>query len=322
MRVLITGGAGFIGSHTAEHCLAAGHSVVVLDNLSSGKRGSVPLSATFYNLDVRDSAICEVFKKERPEIVCHLAALTNVRESMQRPLLYADVNVLGSLRLLECCRVAKVRKIIYACTGGAAYGEPHVLPVPEDHSINPLDPYGASKHHVEHYLYLYRQNYDLDFTVLRYANVYGPRQDPSGEAGVVAIFAMKMLTGDQPVINGHGHQLRDYTYVSDVANANLLAFDKGGGRTYNIGTGIGVSVVEMFEKLRVLTGFHGVPEYGPSKPGEVSRIFLDVTRARTELRWSAQTNLADGLCATVNFFRSHIDGTFRHSIDPLSLRAD
>ncbi|HUG44265.1 MAG TPA: NAD-dependent epimerase/dehydratase family protein, partial [Acidobacteriota bacterium] len=208
MKILGTGGAGFIGSHIVDAFLSEGHQVCVVDDLSSGRRANVPPGVRLHAVDIRDGDLADVFEEEKPEVVSHQAARANVRESFEKPQLYADVNVVGSVNLLECCRQFNVRKVIYASTGGAVYGEPKTLPVPEDHPIDPLDPYGASKHHVEHYLRLYQTNFGLSYTVLRYPNVYGPRQNPYGEAGVVAIFAVKMLKGERPTINGSGKQMR------------------------------------------------------------------------------------------------------------------
>lgn len=306
MKILVTGGAGFIGSHVVDAYLAAGHEVVVVDDLSSGRREFVHPQARFYQLDIRDAQLDEIFAREKPEVVSHQAALANVRESMEKPLLYADVNVLGSLNLLECCRRHGVRKVIYASTGGAVYGEPQTLPVTEDHPINPLDPYGASKHHVEHYLSLYRINFGIAYTALRYPNVYGPRQDPYGEAGVVAIFTVQMLCRGQPVINGSGEQERDFVYVSDVARANVLALDQGDDGIYNIGSGVGTSVNRIFELLARLTGYDRPPVHGPPKPGEVFKIYLDATRAREELGWEPEIGLEEGLERTVAFFRRQL----------------
>jgi len=210
MRILVTGGAGFIGSHVVDALIEEEHEVVVVDDLSTGKREHLHPRAKFYYLDIRDvRRLKEVFAAEHPEIVNHQAARANVRESMEKPVLYAEVNVIGSLNLLEMSQAYGVGKFIYASTGGAVYGEPEYLPADESHPINPLDPYGASKHFVEHYLYLYGVNYGLNYTILRYPNVYGPRQDPHGEAGVVAIFTGQMLKGGEPVINGSGEQERD-----------------------------------------------------------------------------------------------------------------
>lgn len=302
MRILVTGGAGFIGSHVVDAHLADGHDVAVVDDLSTGRRKQIDPRVRFYQADIRDRRLDEIFAEEQPDVVSHQAARANVRESMEKPLLYADVNVLGSLNLLECCRRHGVRKVIYASTGGATYGEPQSLPVSEDHPINPLDPYGASKHHVEHYLYLYRANFGIGYTILRYPNVYGPRQDPHGEAGVVAIFTGQMLNGGRPRINGSGEQERDFVYVSDVAAANVLALEKGDGRTYNIGSGVGTSVNCIFQLLARLTRHDRPADHGPARQGEVFKIYLDATRAREDLGWTPRVTLEEGLARTVEYF--------------------
>ena len=227
MKILVTGGAGFIGSHVAEAYLEAGHDVAVVDDLSTGSKENLPSGVRFYECDIRSEALAEVFAAERPEVVNHQAARANVRESCDEPLLYADVNVMGSLNLLERCRQHSVRKVIYASTGGACYGEPIRLPVDEGHPVDPLDPYGASKHHVEHYLEIYARSFGVRFTIFRYPNVYGPRQNPHGEAGVVAIFARRMVDGDPVLINGSGEQRRDFVHASDIARANVLALAGG-----------------------------------------------------------------------------------------------
>jgi UDP-glucose 4-epimerase len=299
MRVLVTGGAGFIGSHVVDAFVAEGHDVAVVDDLSAGKRTRVNRQARFYQVDIRSRELEEVFRQERPEVVCHQAARVSVRESLEKPLLYEDVNVLGSLNLLECCWKQGTRKVVYASTGGAVYGEPQFLAVTEEHPIRPLDPYGASKHHVEHYLELYQTNHGLAGTILRCSNVYGPRQDPFGEAGVVAIFCRKMLDGGRPVINGSGEQERDYCFVADVARANVLALERGDGGVYNIGTGIGTSVNRLYRLLAELTGFQGPELHGPAKSGEVFRTYLDASRARRELGWEPAVTLEDGLARTV-----------------------
>ena len=303
MNILVTGGAGFIGSHVTDTLIAAGHAVVVLDDLSSGKQANLNAAAKFQHGDIRDPRLAELFAAEQFEVVVHQAAKANVRESLEQPVHYADVNILGSLNLLECARKHGVRKFIYASTGGAAYGEPQVLPVPETHAVNPLDPYGASKHHVEHYLFLYRYNYGLQYTVLRYPNVFGPRQDPHGEAGVVAIFANKMLRGEQAVINGAGDQERDFVYVSDVARANLLALDKGDGEIFNIGSGRGTNINDIFDHLSELTHYPLQVMHGPAKLGEVYKIYLDATKANQQLGWDVRVTLGDGLSKTVDYFR-------------------
>ncbi len=304
MQILVTGGAGFIGSHVVDACLAAGHRVSVVDDLSAGKRENVNPAATLHVVDLCDqAALTEVIARERPEVIYHLAARANVRESMVKPVLYAQVNIIGSLNLLEAARAHGCRKIVYASTGGAAYGEPQYLPADEDHPINPLDPYGASKHHVEHYLFIYKFNYGLDYTVLRFPNVYGPRQDPYGEAGVVAIWANLMLNGGQPVINGSGEQERDFVYVADIARANLLSIDKGGGTIINLGSGIGTPIIDVFRALREATGSTCAEAHAPAKLGEVFRIYLKSERARELLGWEPEVSLREGLARTVAHFR-------------------
>jgi len=304
MKILVTGGAGFIGSHIADAFLAAGHEVAVVDDLSSGFRHHLPEGVRLHEVDIREDQLAEVFAEEKPDVISHQAARANVRESFEQPRLYADVNVVGSVNVLECCRHYGVKKVIYASTGGAVYGEPRKLPVPEDHPINPLDPYGASKHHVEHYLELYHSNFGIAFTVLRYPNVYGPRQDPHGEAGVVAIFAGQMLAGGRPLINGSGEQERDFVHVSDVAAANVLAMDQGAGEIINIGRGTGTSVNTIFSSLARLTGYGDEARHGPAKQGEVYKIYLDCSRARELLNWSPKMPLQDGLASTVEYFKN------------------
>ena len=303
MKILVTGGAGFIGSHIVDAYLSAGHEVSVVDDLSSGFRHNVPMGVRLHEVDIRSDRLAGVFEAERPEVVNHQAARANVRESFEKPLLYSEVNVVGSVNVLECCRRFGARKLIYASTGGAVYGEPQWLPVSEDHPVNPLDPYGASKHHVEHFLYLYHANFGIAFTTLRYPNVYGPRQDPYGEAGVVAIFAGQMLSNANPVINGKGDQERDFVHVSDVARASVLALDKGDNQIVNLGSGVGTSVNTIFSTLSGLTGFQREPVHGPAKKGEVYKIYLKSDRAKENLGWQPAMSLKEGLASTVEFFR-------------------
>ncbi len=304
MRILVTGGAGFIGSHIADAFIAAGHEVTVVDDLSTGKRANLNPAAQFYQLDIRNAAALEkVIAERRPQVISHQAALANVRESLAEPARYADVNVLGSINLLEAARRHGCERVIYASTGGACYGEPVFLPVTEDHPINPLDPYGASKHAVEHYLFLYQHNYGLAYTILRYPNVYGPRQDPLGEAGVIAIFTGAMLAGSAVTINGSGEQLRDFVYVGDIARANVLALQTPGSGIYNLGSARGTSVNAIFEELRTATDYRPAPHYGPPKLGEVTRTYLDASMAQRDLGWEAQVSLRDGLRQTVDSFR-------------------
>jgi UDP-glucose 4-epimerase len=309
MRILVTGGAGFIGSHVVDSFIEAGHRVIVVDDLSTGRRSNLNPRATFYEMDVRSPALAALFEQEHPQIVSHHAAQVDVRRSMADPVFDADVNVLGSLNLLQCCLAHAVRKVIYISSGGAVYGEPAYLPCDEDHPIQPLAPYGASKYIVERYLYLHGEVHGLDYTVLRYGNVYGPRQDPHGEAGVVAIFTGQMLRGGTPVVNGSGEQERDFVFVADCARANLLALERGGGEVFNLGSGEGTSVNRIFELLRGITGYQGDPAHGPAQAGETFRIFLDASHARHELGWQPTVGLEDGLERTVAYFRSSALGT-------------
>jgi len=306
LKILVTGGAGFIGSHIVDAFLSAGHEVCVVDDLSTGFRRNLAAGVPLHVVDIRDPKLGEVFEDERPEVVCHQAARANVRESFEKPLLYAEVNVLGSLNVLECCRRFNVRKMIYASTGGAVYGTPEQLPVTEQHPVNPLDPYGASKHHVEHYMHLYEKNFGVSYTSLRYPNVYGPRQNPFGEAGVVAIFARQMLDRKQPVINGSGEQERDFVSVTDIARANLLALDKADREIMNIGSGLATSINTIYSTLADLTGFGEKAAYGPAKAGEVYRIYLNADRAKNILGWTPNVSLVEGLRATVEYFRKDI----------------
>ena len=246
MKVLVTGGAGFIGSHVVDRCLAAGHEVAVVDNLSTGRREAVPPAARLSVIDIRSPDLIEVFRAERPEVVIHHAAQVEVRRSVENPLLDADVNILGSVNLLECSRRFGVTRVIYASSGGAVYGDTAVLPTPEDHPVRPASPYGVSKLTVEHYLECWAGLYGIRGVALRYANVYGPRQSPLGEAGVVAIFSHRLLRAQAVVINGDGLQTRDYVYVEDVAEANLIALEHPDATgAVNIGTGVETSVVEL-----------------------------------------------------------------------------
>ncbi|MER2598701.1 MAG: NAD-dependent epimerase/dehydratase family protein [Caldilineales bacterium] len=304
MRILVTGGAGFIGSHIVDAFVAAGHQVAVVDNLNTGKLANLNPAVTFYHVDLRDTeGLARTFEAARPEIISHQAALADVRGSFREPELYAAVNVVGSINLLEQARRHGVRKIIYACTGGAAYGEPEYVPVREDHPVNPLDPYGASKHTVEHYLFIYQRAYGIEYASLRYPNVYGPRQDPHGEAGVVAIFTGKMLADESCTINGDGTQQRDFVFVTDVARANLLAATTAGSGIYNIGSGAGTDVNMIFAGLKAASGYAQPALYGPAKLGEVYKIYLDAAKAKAELGWEATISVEDGLRRTVAYFQ-------------------
>lgn len=305
MKVLVTGGAGFIGSHVVDIYIENGYEVVIVDDLSTGRASNIHPEATFYRVDIRDENMADIFEKERPDFVNHHAAQMDVRRSVADPLFDADVNILGSIRLIELARHYGVKRFVYISTGGAVYGEPEYLPCDEAHPINPICPYGASKHTVEHYLYMYHANYGLKYTVLRYPNVYGPRQDPHGEAGVAAIFTGQMLSDEQVVINGDGEQQRDYVYVKDCARANLLAItheDSNG--IFNLGSGKGTTVNEVFTSLAQSTGYRRQPVHGPEKVGETRRIYLDAGKAASRLGWTPRVALEEGLEATVAYFKT------------------
>jgi UDP-glucose 4-epimerase len=305
MKILVTGGAGFIGSHVVDLYVEHGHKVVVVDDLTTGTLSNLNPAATFYKMDIRDPEVAEVFEVERPDVVNHHAAQMDVRRSVEDPIYDADINILGSLRLLEHSRQFRVRRFIYISSGGAVYGEPEYHPCAETHPINPICQYGASKHTVEHYLFMYRVNYGMEFTVLRYANVYGPRQNPHGEAGVVAIFTGQMLEGQEVVINGDGKQTRDFVYVADCSRANLLALSAGNvDGVFNLGSGRETSINEIFTELKSVTNYGLAPVHGPAKLGETRRIYLNVSKAGREMGWRPTVELEEGLKHTVAHYRS------------------
>jgi UDP-glucose 4-epimerase len=305
MKILVTGGAGFIASHVADACLAAGHDVAILDDLSRGSMGNVNPRARFYRGDIRDREFVDhVFQEEMPEAVDHHAAQMDVRRGVQEPVFDASVNILGSIQLLEAAVAHKVRRFVYISTAGAAYGEPKQFPVPEGYPINPITPYGISKHTVEHYLFTFSVLYGLPYVVLRYGNVYGPRQSSKGEAGVFAIFSEQMLGGIRPVIYGDGSKVRDYVYVEDVARANVLALEKGTGEIFNIADGVPTTDYEVFRAVRDNLGIAGLePDYIPKRPGEIDRIYLDISKAEKLLGWKPQVPLAEGAQRTVRYFQ-------------------
>jgi UDP-glucose 4-epimerase len=303
LKILVTGGAGFIGSHVVDALIEEGHTVAVVDDLSTGKRHYVNPQARFYELDIRSSELCEVFRVEKPDLINHHAAHADVRRSVADPRHDAEVNILGSLNLLECARQHEVKGFVYASTGGAVYGDPQYLPCDEEHPLNPICPYGVSKLTVERYVAYYGHAYGLRYAILRYPNVYGPRQDPFGEGGVVAIFTGHMVHAEPVVINGSGEQERDFLYVSDVVRANLLAQSALQGQIHNLGTGVGTSVNELFSVMSRLAGYDGQPTHGPSKPGETFKIYLDASKARRELGWEPLVDLEEGLSSTIDYQR-------------------
>ncbi len=306
-RALVTGGAGFIGSHVVDALIEAGHDVSVIDNLATGRRENVNDRATFHEIDLRDAdATRQAVESAQPEVVHHLAAQAGVRQSLVDPLYDAECNIIGSLNLIQACRQTDVNRLIYASSGGAVYGEPEELPVKESAPADPLSPYGVSKYAVECYLRAAQAVWGFQYVVLRYANVYGPRQDPLGEAGVISVFASAMLKGEPPHIFGDGEQTRDYVYVKDVVSANLAVMNGPSLRTYNVGTGIETSVCKLFEDLAALIGFAQEPVHDDPRPGEVRRTMVDASRLTEDTGWEPRYDLAAGFEETVEWFRRDI----------------
>jgi UDP-glucose 4-epimerase len=304
MNILVTGGAGFIGSNVADAFIAEGHNVVIIDDFSSGKQENVNPKAKVYQMDIRDAAVEKMFRNEMIQVMCHHAAQMDVRKSVADPKFDASVNVLGFLNLMETGRKFGLKKVIFASTGGAIYGEQDYFPADEQHPTRPLSPYGITKLVTEKYLFFYKEVYGINHVILRYANIYGPRQSPHGEAGVVAIFTSKMLKGEQPVINGDGKQTRDYAFVGDVVQANLLALQYSGSSIFNIGTGIETDVNKLFHHLKVLTGSTCKEVHAPAKAGEQMRSVISSKKIHEELGWTPSVTLEEGLRRTVDFFRS------------------
>jgi len=303
-RVLVTGGAGFIGSHLCEALLDEEYAVTVVDNLSTGKKENVPEGVEFQQLDICSPEIAGLFAQGNFSAVLHLAAQNDVRTSVSRPEFDAEVNILGSINLLQNCVKAKVKRFVFASTGGAIYGEAQSLPVDESHPMRPESPYGITKFAVEQYLRFFSTVHGLETRALRLGNVYGPRQDPHGEAGVIAIFSGAMLEGRQPRIFGDGEQLRDYIYVWDVVTAFLRALEAPPGEALNIGTGLGTAVNEIYWRLAAMLGYAEPPEHAPKRPGEIQRIYLDSRRAQKELGWLPRVTFEEGLAETAAWFRS------------------
>jgi UDP-glucose 4-epimerase len=307
----VTGGAGFIGSHLCDRLLAEGHRVVAVDDLTTGRIANLSEARgygkefTFFNMDIRSDGLLPLFERHRPEVVMHLGAQASVSTSVADPAFDASVNVMGSLNILECSRRVGARKIVYAASGGTLYGEPRKLPVKETAlgGARPVSPYGVSKKVVLDYLVFYERYHGLEWTALALANVYGPRQDPEGEAGVIAIFASQMLAGQAPTIFGDGNQTRDYVFVDDVVHAFALAAERGGGHLANVGTGLETSVNGLYRMLAEITGIAGEPVHGPDRPGDLRRSALDNSLAEKALGWRPWTHLEDGLGETVAFLK-------------------
>jgi UDP-glucose 4-epimerase len=304
MKILVTGGAGFIGSHVVDAYLAAGHEVLVVDNLCTGKRENLNPKARFHELDILDPKTAELIRAERPDVLNHHAAQMDVRRSVADPLFDARTNILGTISLLEAARHAGVRKMLFVSSGGAAYGEQETFPAPETHPTWPVSPYGVSKRSGELYCHFYQAEYGMPFVAFRYANVYGPRQDPHGEAGVVAIFSGRMLRGEPVTVNGDGKQTRDYVYVGDVARMSLLALERDATGPVNIGTGRETDVNELAAMMLEVSRSRSEVHHGPAKGGEQRRSVIDIRRAGEVFGWRPEVSLRDGLTRTVEFFRA------------------
>jgi UDP-glucose 4-epimerase len=303
MKILLTGGAGFIGSWVADIFIQQGHEILIIDDLSSGVESNINKHAEFVKCDIRDKELLsKVFKDFKPDVVDHHAAQINVRTSVDDPVYDAEINIIGSLNILELCRVHSVNKFIFASTGGAIYGQPELLPADEDTKAMPISPYGTSKYAVEKYMNYYNEIYGLGYASLRYSNVYGPRQNPHGEAGVVAIFCNKILANEPCKIFGDGTQSRDYVYVSDVAQANILAVCANSG-CYNIGTGVETTVLQLSRLLAdSIKGYSVDIEHTEKRAGEVQRISLDNSYSKDQLGWSPQIDIKQGINQTWKWF--------------------
>ena len=304
---LVTGGAGFIGSHLVDRLVDDGWAVSVIDNLLTGKRANVNERAAFYELDLASAELAGVFEQGHPSVVFHLAAQASVARSMEDPAGDARTNVTGTLNLLRACAHSPVERVVFMSTGGALYGDPEQLPCTEDHPVDPLSVYGASKYAAETYLRVFARDGSFSYAILRPGNVFGPRQDPFGEAGVIAIFVERMLNDNPVTIFGDGTQERDYVFVRDVVEANVLAATLPGAdgpHTFNIGTGVGTSVLRVFELIAEATGYRRAPTHAPPRPGEVRRIYLDSTRAQRELGWSPGISLEQGISRTLKALRA------------------
>jgi UDP-glucose 4-epimerase len=308
---LVTGGAGFIGSHLCDRLLAESHRVIAVDDLSSGRIANLSEARgygkefTFFNMDLRADGLLPLFERHRPEVVMHLGAQAAVSTSMDNPVLDASVNVMGSLNVLECARRSGARKVVYAASGGTLYGDVRKFPVKETAlgGTRPVSPYGVSKKVVVDYLTFYERYRGIEWTALALANVYGPRQDPHGEAGVIAIFSSKMIAGQAPTIHGDGNQTRDYVFVDDVVHAFALSAERGNGRVVNVGTAVETSVNGLYRMLSEITGFAGAPGHGQPRPGDLRRSVLDIALAEDVLSWRPWTHLEDGLGETVAYLK-------------------
>ncbi|MBS4034326.1 MAG: NAD-dependent epimerase/dehydratase family protein [Ignavibacterium sp.] len=306
MKILVTGGAGFIASQIVDAFISEGHSVVVLDDLSSGFEKNINPKAKFVKANICDKSVERLFESEKFDVVNHHAAQMDVRRSVADPAFDANTNIIGTINLLQNSIKYGVKRFMFASTGGAIYGEQDYFPADEKHNTQPKSPYGISKLAVEKYLYFYNSEYKLNYTILRYANIYGPRQNPFGEAGVVAIFSTKLLKGEQPIINGHGKQTRDYVYVGDVVKANLITLNDDTSDIYNVGTGIETDVNDLFRILNKITRAEKEEKHGPAAAGEQLRSVITSEKLLKKFSWNPSTKFEDGLIQTVDFFKNNL----------------
>lgn len=306
MKVLITGGAGFIGSNVADGLLEKGCEVIIVDDLSNGKEENMPKKAKFYKHDIRDEKIQNIFREEKPDIVIHNAAQLSIRVSVEDPMMDAGINIMGGLNIINACHIYNINKIIFASSGGTVYGEQEYFPADENHPTKPISPYGVAKLATENYLYYFYNNYGLKYISLRYGNIYGPRQDPYGEAGVVAIFSKKILEGKNPTINGDGLQTRDYVYISDAVDINVKAIESDFTGIINVGTGKETDVVKLFNVLKEISGKKDIEEvHSPPKEGEQRRSLLSYRQAERILGWQPEVSIEEGLKLTYYWFKNH-----------------
>lgn len=308
MKILVTGGAGFIGSHLVERLIKQNHQPVVLDNLSTGNKKNLPSGIRFYQMELADKRIEKLLKKEEIQAVCHLAASTNVLKSIEEPLNDIENNIFGMVNLLEACQKnGGIKRFVFSSTGGALYGDTKHLPTPENHSTYPISPYGIDKLTGENYLYFYHKVYNLPVTILRYSNVYGPRQDRKGEGGVVAIFIQKIINNEKSTINGDGEQTRDFIFVEDIAKANSAALNQKAKNfsIYNISTGKETSINCLFKTLARNLNYSLRPKYGSANKGEINRSCLDPSLAKKELKWNSEHSIEEGIKKTINYFRNN-----------------
>lgn len=307
MKILVTGGAGFIGSHVVDALIDGGHEVVAVDDLSTGFEKNINLKAKFYKANICDEKkISEIFKKEKPDVINHHAAQMDVRRSTKKPVFDANVNILGSLVLLQNCLKNNIKMFIYANSAGASYGEPEYLPIDEKHPVNAISEYGISKHTVEHYLYLHHNNYGLKYVSLRYPNVFGTRQEPDNEAGVVSIFASRMLKNKQPIIFGDGKQTRDFVFVSDVVNANLLVLKNLTNCSYNLGSGKGTSVEEVFQTIREKMNSDIEPMHSEERVGEINKCYFAYDKISHDFGWKPKISFEDGVTIVIDYWKKRL----------------